>query len=310
MSFRKFDVFPKLDNDYRVGTSIGGILSILSVLSTIILSYIEIRSYFIPRTRQDFFIPSSRPTGDDGVTISPEKQPRFMISINIDFPYVPCYLLHLDVIDSFTQLPIPLDKVKVVLLRLSEKGSPLSELPLDFLNQSISSECFPCDPSAAPNSCCRSCKDVINFYRERNIQPPEISKISQCSDVHQKLASMENEGCRITSEFTPVKVAGEFHIAPGLPFSKEGWHVHDLSVFGVHGSTLNLTHTINLLDFGSYVFSGQHSVLDGFTNTQNLSKPWRVVYTLDVSDDRYSASRYSLYDHPTLMPGVYFRYDS
>ncbi|KAH0794978.1 endoplasmic reticulum-Golgi intermediate compartment protein 3-like [Histomonas meleagridis] len=308
MSLRKFDVFPKLDNEYRVGTPIGGILSILSILSTIILSYIEIHSFLQPRTRQNFLITGYRPTGKDGITINPEIQPHIDVMLNITFPHVPCYLLHLDVIDSFTQLPIPLNRIKLDLQRLSKDGRPLTKLDKNFLNTSISSECFPCEPNVAPNSCCRSCKDVINFYRENNVQP-EISRIPQCSDFQTQIKSMEGEGCNVYSVFKVIRVAGEFHIAPGLPFSREGWHVHDMNVFGVPSSSLNLSHIINHLGVFVEGPSDPSPVLDGFVNIQNQSKAWRAVYTLDISNRKYSASRYSLYDHPTLMPGVYFRYD-
>ena len=85
MSLRKFDVFPKLDNEYRIGTIIGGVLSLLSIISAIILSWVEIYSYLHPQVRQRLIVDSTRPTGDDGITISAANLPRLRSFINITF---------------------------------------------------------------------------------------------------------------------------------------------------------------------------------------------------------------------------------
>ena len=107
MSLRRFDVFPKLDNEFRVGTTAGGILSLCSLVAAIVLSYVEIYSYLHPPVRQRLSVDAVRPTELDGVTISSRSQPRFDVNLDVTFPEAPCYLLHIDVLDSITQLPLP-----------------------------------------------------------------------------------------------------------------------------------------------------------------------------------------------------------
>ncbi|KAK8894236.1 Endoplasmic reticulum-Golgi intermediate compartment protein 3 [Tritrichomonas musculus] len=309
MSLRKFDVFPKLVNEYRVGTVWGGILSLLSLFFAIGLSWVEIHSYLHPQVRQKLIVDSTRPTGEDGVTISMDNLPRLKSFINITFPRAPCYLLHIDVIDSITQISIPLDKVKTTFTRLSPNGQPISILPLDFMNISSSNnnqtKCGSCFIDGT--KCCHTCLDVYNTFKDKGVRIPKLDDIPQCSEVRKKINQMDNEGCRVESSFRAVRVGGEFHVAPGLSWFSDGWHVHDLITFGKVFKEVNLTHTITRLQFAK---TKGNLPLDNFTLVQ--SKPnstWRVVYTADILEDNFSASRYAMYNSTNMIPGIFFKYD-
>ncbi|OHT10751.1 hypothetical protein TRFO_19886 [Tritrichomonas foetus] len=303
MSLRKFDVFPKLENEYRIGTVWGGILSLISITFTIVLSWIEIRSFLNPPIRQRLIVDSARPTGDDGITISTETLPRFDSFINITFPSAPCFLLHFDVIDSVTQLTIPLDEIKSTFIRLSPDGKPIAPIPNNFMSMK-NGQCGSC---MIDNSTCCTCIEVYNAFHSRGVQPPKISDIPQCSYVKSQIDKMTNEGCRVESSFRAVRVAGEFHVAPGLSWFNEGWHVHDLLTFGYIFKEVNLSHTINRLQFTK---TDGPLPLDNFTNIQTKGDAaWRVVYTADILEGNYSASRFGLYDPTNLSPGVFFKYD-
>ena len=305
MDLRRFDVFPKLDNEFRVGTTSGGILSLLSIIMTVILSYSEISAYLNPPIRQKLIVDSIRPTAGDGRTISSASQPRLDVYLNITFPHTPCYLMHFDVIDSVTQLPLPLEHVNSTFTRLSQKSEKLGVFPISSMLQTDPlEECGSCYESDA--KCCKNCQEVFDAYRQKGLQPPLLSSISQCSSLISKFKEMDEEGCNIDAKFRAVRVASEFHVSPGLSWNSEGWHVHDLRTFDKNFSLLNLTHKIERIQF---INSNKPMPLDGFNNIQEHQKSWRVVYTADILDGNFSASRYAMYDPKSFSPGVVFKYD-
>jgi hypothetical protein len=101
-------------------------------------------------------------------------------------------------------------------------------------------------------------------------------------------------------------VAGEFHVAPGISWFSEGWHVHDVETFGLAIEKINLTHTLETLRFAA---GGGAMPIDGAVCVHPVEKPWRAVYTADVLGDSFSVSRYGMEVGPPVSPGVYFRFD-
>jgi hypothetical protein len=307
MSLSKFDIFPKLDNEFRIGTTTGGVLSLCSIVATILLSWVEIAAFFHPSLRQRLFIDSVRPTELDGLTISSKSQPRLDIILRVSFPSCPCYLLHFDALDPITQLPLPLDEVAQTFTRLSPAGASLGELPQTFLESTPQSECGSCYLSAEQEGqCCRSCQDVYQAFRERGLRPPPLSEIAQCAEVRDRIAELDGEGCFVEAKYRAVRVGGEAHIAPGVSWFNEGWHVHDMNPFGKTFAQVNLTHRIERLQFG---LGDEPMPLDGREYVQSIAKQWRVVYTADVLGTNFSVSRYGMYPTGAASPGIVFRYD-
>lgn len=322
MSLRKFDLFTKIDNEYRIGTTMGGILSIISIFTVILLSGIEIFTFYHPPIRQRLTVDSARPTEDDGITITMESQPRIDIFLNITFPHVPCYLLSFDVIDPITQFPIPLDTVNITRFRLSKSDKNMNhqvkgKLPDDYMNSEISKtpgSCYVDDHSK-----CSSCQEVFEVYRKRRFQPPPLKRIDQCRPVVQRLEKMREEGCRIESDFRAVRVGGEFIVSPGISWYNEGIFLHNLMTFDIALGELNLSHKINALHFFSQIGGVKtknryHNTikmpLDGFMNVQDETNAvWRVVYTSDILDNNFSVSRFAVYSPTNKEPGIVFKYD-
>ena len=310
MDIRKFDVFPKLDNEYRVGTTFGGVLSLLSVLMTALLAFSEIHAYLNPPVRQRLFVDTRRPTGPDNVTISSILQPKLPISIDFTFPRKPCYLLHFDVLDSVTQLAMPLGRINSTFMRLSQSGQELGKINIsDLINTEVNKDkCGSCyDQGKSKHICCRSCQEVFEARKELMMSPPHLNEVSQCAPNYQKFTAMKYEGCRIQASFNRLRAASEFHIAPGYSWNtEEGWHIHDLGVFNKTFGMVNLTHTINYVRFDEK--PGKYP-LDGVTNVQTEQNAWRVVYTADILEGNFSASKYQMYDPKSYIPGVIIKYD-
>lgn len=306
MMLRKFDVFPKLQNEYRIGTVSGGILSLLSLVSVIILSYVEIKSYLNPPLRQRLSVESVRPTGPDGKTITINNLPRNDIFINITFPHVPCYLLHMDVIDEISQFPLPLEFIDTHFTRLDKYGKKISDYKDIFSEDTNSTDnCGDCHVNSVEKLCCNTCKSVYDTNKKWGTTLPLLNKVEQCKEVVKKAQEMIFEGCRIESNFRSVKVGSEFHIAPGMSWIEYGWHIHNLELYNVTITDLNLSHVINRLQFTK---TNEPMPLDNLINIQNKSASWRVTYTSDILGDNFSVSKFSIYDSP-LSPGIFFKYD-
>lgn len=306
---RKFDVFPKLDNEYRIGTVSGGILSLLSIIFVAILSFVEIKSYLNPPLRQRLSVNSVRPTGADGRTITVNDLPRISIFINVTFPRTPCYLLHLDVIDEISQYPLPLEFVNSKFNRLGKFGNDIGLYRNIFNEDSMANDsnetCGDCHLNVPGKFCCNTCKSVYDINKERGTRLPLLSSVEQCADVKKKAERMNDEGCRIESRFRSVKVGGEFHIAPGISWLEEGWHIHNFEMFEYNITNLNLSHVIHRLQFST---TDEPMPLDNFVNIQSNSSYWRVTYTSDVLGNNFSVSKYSMYDM-SKSPGIFFKYD-
>ena len=308
MSLRKFDVFPKLDNEFRVGTTTGGLLTILSLLTVIILSLSEVVSYLHPETRQRLAVDMRKPTGADGITIDQNAQPKLDITLNITFPKVPCYLLHLDVIDSLSQLIMPTENIRHKFTRLSKDGKVVGEYEPQTLLDSKPVKCGSCYKANVSKICCNTCKELFEAYENDVRKTPRLNKAEQCKEVYERTLQMDGEGCSIYADFTALRVASEFHIAPGYSWNRDGWHIHEIKTFNKSLNDINLTHTIHEMRFskkeGTYPF-------DGMTNVQELKEPYRIVYTASILEDNYSSNYYTIYK-PTkngFPTGVYFQYD-
>jgi hypothetical protein len=219
-----------------------------------------------------------------------------------------CYLLHLDVMDSMAQYPLPLDEFDSQLIRLDASGNELGRLPPDLLESTPSENCDTCYnlKESGDDEYCRSCQDIFRVYRQRGYRPPALHKGHQCASVDLRLRSFAGEGCRIKSQFRTVRMGGDFHIAPGLSWFVEEWQVHDIEVFSTKYEEADLTHAVNRLAFGNVDGA---MPLDGQTFVHEEPKPWRTIYTADVLGDNYSVSRYGLYPRDFLSPGIYFEYD-
>jgi hypothetical protein len=277
---------------------------------TAILAFSEINAYLNPPTRQRLFVDTRKPTGPDNVIISSDLQPKLPVSLDITFPRVPCYLLHFDVLDLVTQLTMPLGRINSTFMRLSPNGQQIGILNVsDLINTEVNKEkCGSCyDHGKSKRICCRSCQEVFEAHKELLMAPPRLNEVTQCAPVLQKISSMENEGCHITASFDGLRTASELHIAPGYSWNtEEGWHIHDLGVFNKTFQMINITHTINYVRFNEN--PGKYP-LDGLTNVQTEDKAWRVVYTADILEGNFSASKYQMYNPKSFFPGVIIKYD-
>lgn len=305
MDLRKFDVFPKLDRQYRVSTSFGGILSITSIIVTVVLFCTEIHTYLNPPVRQRLIVDKTRPTGFTGK--SAVLQRKLAVDLEIEFPYIPCHLLHIDVVDPISQLELPVESISTTFMRIDKSRKQIEAIKQDTILYTDSPSKDACSSCYDANNtkCCNTCQDVLAAYRKEDLVPPPLSKISQCTPVVTRMNQMKEEGCLITSKFQTLRLASEFHIAPGYNYNYKGWHTHNTTIFGLAAESLNLTHSINKFRFDKH--EGKFP-LEGLNVPQTEKGAWRIVYSADIMDNSYTANQYTLMNPPKLSSGVYFRY--
>lgn len=124
------------------------------------------------------------------------------------------------------------------------------------------------------HSCCETCQDVIDAYREKQWNP-NLDDFEQCqNEVLLGKKSLESkafsEGCQIYGSMQVNRVGGSFHIAPGKSFSISHIHVHDVQPFS--SSRFNTSHRINTLSFGEEFGYGQTRPLDFTEETAHEGK--------------------------------------
>ena len=311
---RKFDLFPKLDKQYRVGTSLGGFLSVLSVIMTVILFYSEIWTYFHPPLRQNLIVDSTISTATDGRTISSLSQPKLQVTLDVSFPEIPCYLLHFDVIDPVTHSLMHIDEIDSHFYRLpkgSVDGKDLGTIdPQTFYQSEQTQNCGNCysdlQVESGKENCCDTCVSVFEFHQKHSIKQPLIQNVAQCKKISDNIETMKNEGCRVRAEFKALRIQSEFHVSPGFSWGNKDINFHDVSPFGLNFSQLNLSHKINELKFTSKLGSYP---LDNFVGVQHKEKSYRFIYNIDILDDNFTATYFQITDPLGYSPGFVVHYD-
>jgi hypothetical protein len=289
-----------------MGTTYGGILTILSIITAAFLSFTEIKTYLNPTTRQRLAVDTRRPTGKDGIIIDKKEQPKLDVLINVTFHSAPCYVMHLDVVDYVSQLSLPLENIKHKFTRLTKDGKEISEYDPSKLLESTPVKCGSCYKANTSKICCNTCKELFDEYDVQYRHPPRLYKAEQCKEVYDRVRKMDDEGCSIYAEFTTPRVASEFHISPGYSWNTEGWHIHDIKMFNRTYASVNLTHTIHSMKFSRK--EGKYP-LDGMTILQDKADPLGVIYLANILEDNFTAYSYKVYNPKQFKPGAIFSYD-
>eukprot|EP01135_Chromosphaera_perkinsii_P009930 Nk52_evm23s1967 gene=Nk52_evmTU23s1967 len=322
---RSLDAYPKTQDEVRIKTSSGAILSIISTVLIVLLFLNELFLYMSPEVQTELQVDTSR--GE-----------KMNIKVDIVFPKIPCRVLSIDVMDASgeQQLDVMANLYK---RRMDDNGAFIEEVQKHEVNpESQPSEedlkrheqeakpgcgsCYGAESEEFP--CCNSCDDVQNAYARKNWEFVNPENIKQCNDEGFSTESLLNlnEGCNVFGEVQVNKVTGNFHIAPGKSFSVNSAHVHSMSMF--KGKKFDTSHSIRKLSFGTG-FPGKVNPLDG--REEKSSAPGemfqyfvKVVPTqfIFLSGEAKDSNQYSATLHHRVvsnmvgsqgLPGVFFMYD-
>eukprot|EP00300_Choanocystis_sp_HF-7_P024754 c26293_g1_i1.p2 GENE.c26293_g1_i1~~c26293_g1_i1.p2 ORF type:complete len:424 (+),score=107.89 c26293_g1_i1:47-1318(+) len=263
-SLRRFDLYQKADETFRVRTLSGALVSVVCIVISVVLFMGEFYSYL-------------EVTRVDTLHVDDDKDMPLSIFLDITFPGMPCSELHLDSEESTgnQQIDIHRDLIKVpvhekqpasrqqavlmvrrleVRLKSIEEQIQKEEIVeddvLERVNkvrakvQSLKDEydwtdndykaggvpenyCGSCYGAGKPDECCNTCDHVREAYKDKRWVLANEASIEQC--VREKKENekfeMTIEGCNIVGHMNVQKVNGNFHFAPGSS-SKEDSHNH------------------------------------------------------------------------------------
>ncbi|KAK5990506.1 hypothetical protein PT974_08774 [Cladobotryum mycophilum] len=233
--FTRLDAFTKTVDEARIRTTSGGIVTIVSLIVVLFLSWGEWRDY-----RRIVIHPE--------LIVDKGRGERMDIHLNITFPHMPCELLTLDVMDVSGEQQHGLSQGvhKVRLQPASQGGAPIES---NFLIMHLEKA-----PHLDPNYC-GSCYGATPRLMPRKKAAATLvtrsGKPMRQLRGHLAEAKIE-EGCRIDGLLQVNKVVGNFHLAPGRSFSNGNMHVHDLKNYRdvPAGKHHDFTHIIHSLRFG------------------------------------------------------------
>ena len=237
---RHFDAYQKPLEDFRVKTLSGAVITIVCTVCIVILFCYEWNAYRTIDVDQELFVDLSR-------------NQKLTINLDVTFPRLPCDLLSLDVMDVSGEnqndvakglKKIRIDKLGSV-IRDDEAKAAASTITTTVQTTSTAhnetaldtAKCLSCYGAEASNiPCCNDCASVRAAYRQKNWhfspfgveqckRELEESGRSMQAAAELTAASVERllksaEGCRLSGHLEVNKVAGNFHIAPGVSFQQ------------------------------------------------------------------------------------------
>ena len=296
------DLYDKYKNtEFRFHTKISQFMTFgLIIFGSFLLSS-ELISNFSPKYVRDLSINNKLENAIDFVNIS--------LTIKIAMP---CYFLHIDILDSigFNQLYLNQSQN---MRRINKKGKIIG-----IANRSMIEFCLPCYGLFPDDHCCNSCEELILISMLKGL-PPTPNNWTQCTNRVIPQVSLD-EDCLIKGKFKVNRVSGTFHIAPGRNRNAESpFHSHDLSSIM---TSLNMTHTVDRVRFGPKIPTASNP-LNNISIIQKSLQPISSRYHLLVTPILFQKSKKELttgFEYtvmlsnppvlplPGMFPGIFFHY--
>jgi len=163
---KRFDAYAKTLDDFRVRTTSGGLVTIISTLIIFILFFLQLQYYLTVDVEQVLFVDTSR-------------QEKMNITIDIRFPVLPCSYLTIDAMDisgeSQTDIIHNLYKTRLDLdgKAVSNDVVKVSLQPIPKINgtqdnTTTGSDCESCyGAESETHKCCPTCDEVKAAYRQK-----------------------------------------------------------------------------------------------------------------------------------------------
>jgi len=296
---KSFDAFARPVQEFQVKTAIGGYISIGAICLVLTLFLSELRYFLTLETKDEMLIDQN------------QDQKRLNISFDVIFPYVPCAMLDMNLLDPKKNNVMHVSH-EIYKTRLSMQGKKLGKRirasllnvaanPADVHSAGHKSDqlvktnhstqhlrCASCYQSHQDeDDCCATCSEVHKEFQKRSLDDkPFDSVFSQClEEAYDKAPAEADEGCRLTARLGVRKVPGTMHIGvsrsarlslvPGKPKNEK------------FATGLDFTHEIQTLSFGPD-FPGLVHVLDGRKKSNHVpALSEHFQYDVHVIPTRY-----------------------
>ena len=271
-SLLAYDVFAKTEEDVRIRTRTGGLITMLCCGFTFLLLLSEWFQFYKVVTKPD-------------LVIDRDFHLKLNFNIDITFPFVPCELVNLDILDDSGNVQLDITNSDFLKTRIDRKGQPVGDSKKFKVSDDLSDfapddndYCGSCygaidqskNDGLEKKVCCQTCEDVRAAYLDAGWAFFDGKNIEQCerAGVVNKVKEQLDEGCRIQGETQLNRVHGNIHFAPGKAFHNRRGHFHDTSLYD-NQDQLNFKHIINHLSFGKAV----RELLGGDENSVAFTAP-------------------------------------
>eukprot|EP01128_Nolandella_sp_AFSM9_P005715 TRINITY_DN2824_c0_g1_i3.p1 TRINITY_DN2824_c0_g1~~TRINITY_DN2824_c0_g1_i3.p1 ORF type:complete len:388 (-),score=68.72 TRINITY_DN2824_c0_g1_i3:71-1234(-) len=259
-----FDAFSRTENEYRVRTKSGAIISVAALVFMSFLFFTELVLFLSPEVQPNLYVDTS--LGE-----------LIQINLDITFHSLPCGFISVNVMDKTGNHQLNVHD-HIYLTRLSKDGRPLATAEKEEVGEDqhapdvdlskpdnvdieACGNCYGAQSTEIP--CCATCEDVQEAYRKKGWAFTTPQKIEQCikEGYTKHLQEQTNESCNVRGYAKVSRVAGNLNIVPGKFLMQNSRYVLDTKMFEFDGA-FNVSHTINHLSFG-VDYPGMINPLDG-----------------------------------------------
>ncbi|KAF4322422.1 hypothetical protein BBO99_00000258 [Phytophthora kernoviae] len=318
---KKVDVYPKMHREFKVQTEFGATVSLVAGIVMAILFLSELHTYMSVNTHEHMVVDSS--LGE-----------KLQVNLDVSFLAVNCRDAHINAMDVAGELQVNMHQT-VVKTRLDGDGKPIGH-PISMVTDEGAEEqaktdlpqgyCGSCYGAKHPagNECCNTCDEVKEAFISSDLSLEEAEQKEQCvrEIMEEEKLAQDGEGCRFTGKMFVNRVAGNFHVALGRTFHRQGRLVHQFRPGQEH--TYNASHIIHNLSFGT-PYPGVVGPLDGVSKVavqsggvfQYYIKIVPTIYS-DIDENaihsyQFSVTQQGNYMNPrgqmTSLPGTFFVFD-
>lgn len=255
-----FDAFSKTEEDVRIRTRSGGLITLSCIVLTFLLLISEWRNFNEVVTRPQ-------------LVVDRDRQLKLDFVVDVTFPSMPCDLINLDIMDNAGELRMDLIDAGFTKTRIGSDGKEISaesfapsESSADYVPED-DDYCGSCYGSKDQDKndelpkeervCCQTCEDVRKAYLEAEWAFHDGKNIEQCEreGYVERINERLTEGCRLQGNALLNRISGTIHFAPGRGFHNTKGHFHDISLYESN-PRLNFNHIIHHLSFGKPLHPG------------------------------------------------------
>ena len=290
---KKFDLYPKTLDEFRVKTYTGGVLGLTCIVLMIALFIAEYSNYMHGTEIVDHLYVNTSHYG------------HVKVDFDISFPRIPCKLLSLDSYDEsgapqkhirqhvfkhrlneFGMMDTAAKREEVAVgetVRTEKEMQEMHEklgLSIDYDEEGNNESavdgdddddyefrCGDCYGAGLEGQCCNTCDDVREAY-ELAGWLFRAAEVRQCQKEIMKDtlkdALSADGGCQVYGWIELSRSSGHFHIAPHKDIHSQGVNNGFLSLLDLISFTFeqfNISHTVNTLSFGD-TYPGIRNPLD------------------------------------------------
>ncbi|CCC67313.1 hypothetical protein NCAS_0A07550 [Naumovozyma castellii] len=301
-----FDAFAKTEEEVRVRTNTGGIITLSCIIVTL---------YLLLNEWSQFNSVITSPQ----LVVDRDRNLKLELNFDVTFPSISCDLINLDIMDDSGELQLDLLDSAFTKIRVDADGNELGSSTLEVGTDDLASEvqqrnndpdyCGSCYGSKVQDEndklpresrvCCQTCNDVREAYLNIGWGFFDGKGIEQCEKEGYvaKINEHLKEGCRVKGQTLLSRIQGNIHFAPGKSYtsykrSTSASHYHDTSLYD-KTSNLNFNHKINHLSFGKPIDKLDEKVQDHSTEFSISPLDGREVIPTDIDTHYHVYSYYA-----------------